>query len=286
MSVKPTGTMPGAPDPVSGEVIALARHLADAVMAGGAIALNMRRSGLSTWTKDNNSPVTDADIAVDKFLRERLMAIDPAFGWLSEETADSPARLAASRVWVVDPIDGTRAFMAGEADWTVSAALVENGRPIAAALFAPVSDELFLAARGQGATRNAATIRGSGRTQLEGASVSGPAPEIEAFRPKVALERQPRVRSLALRLARVASGELDLALAGANACDWDIAAADLIVEEAAGRLTGYEGTPLVYNTPVLRHGRLICAGLPLHAAALAGQSGAATPPTPPDQQRP
>ncbi len=277
MSVKPQdpsvdAPAPGAAMPASREISALARHLADAVVAAGAIALSMQRTGVTSWNKDNNSPVTDADIAVDTFLRDRLMGATPDFGWLSEETADNPARLAAARIWVVDPIDGTRAFIAGERDWTVSAALVEGGRPVAAALFAPVSEEVFVAVRGEGATRNGATMRASSRATLQGASVSGPVPEMDAFGPAAALDRQPRVRSLALRLARVATGELDLALASPNANDWDLAAADLLVEEAQGRLSGYEGALLTYNAPVPRHGRLLCAGLPLHAAVLAGRT--------------
>lgn len=272
MSFKPQGVVSGAPDPAAREAPVLARQLADAVAAAGEIARAMRRAGVASWTKENNSPVTEADIAVDQFLRERLMDIGPNFGWLSEETADSPARLSAGSIWVVDPIDGTRAFMAGDADWTVSAALVENGRPVVAALFAPVTEEMFVAARGHGASRNGAPMRASARTALEGASVSGPEPEINAFRPRARFDRRPRVRSLALRLARVASGELDLALASPNANDWDLAAADLLVEEAEGRLSGYGGAPLLYNSPVPRHDRLICAGLPLHAAVLAGRA--------------
>ncbi|WP_188578821.1 3'(2'),5'-bisphosphate nucleotidase CysQ [Azorhizobium oxalatiphilum] len=251
-----------------------ARHLADAVSAAGAVALAMFRTGdVSSWFKNNNSPVTEADIAVDRFLRERLMTLAPDYGWLSEETADSPDRLSRMRVWVVDPIDGTRAFMAGGEDWTVSAALVEAGRPIAAALFAPVTDELFVASAGGGARRNGQPIQAGTRAELDGAAISGPAQMVDHLAMRAGILRQPRVRSLALRITRVATAELDVALATGNAHDWDIAAADLLVQEAHGFLTGLDGRPLTYNATVPRHGVLVSAGRALHETALSAARG-------------
>lgn len=246
----------------------VARHLADAVAAAGAVALAMFRSEIRSWNKHNDSPVTEADIAVDRFLKERLAELAPDYGWLSEESADSPDRLTRRRIWVVDPIDGTRAFMAGGEDWAVSAALVEDGRPIAGALFAPATDELFVAAKGRGATRNGAKIAASGRPTLDGATISGPGFLLDRVSRKANVARMPRVRSLALRLTRVATAELDLALASGNSHDWDLAAADLLVHEAGGALTGYDGAVLLYNAPVPRHSPLVCAGPYLHAPML------------------
>src|ERR1700691_4553961 len=121
---------------------------------------------LKNWTKGPSlSPVSEADIAVDKLLRERLTAAG-AFAWLSEESADEPVRLAARRVWIVDPIDGTRAYIAGLPDWAVSAALVEDGRPVTACLYAPVGDEFFVASAGKGATRNGNPIAATQGTSL------------------------------------------------------------------------------------------------------------------------
>ncbi|MGU3493587.1 3'(2'),5'-bisphosphate nucleotidase CysQ [Xanthobacteraceae bacterium A53D] len=255
-----------------------ARHLADAVTAAGAVALAMFRSGaVASWTKTNDSPVTEADIAVDRFLNERLTTLAPDYGWLSEETADSQERLSRRRVWVVDPIDGTRAFMAGGQDWTVSAALVEDGRPVAAALFAPVTDELFIASAGGGARRNGVPLQATTRTALDGAAVSGPASVVDRLARHADIQRQPRVRSLALRIARVASAELDVALATSNAYDWDIAAADLLVQEAHGFLSDLDGRALTYNATVPRHGALLSAGRPLHDVALAAARAADTP---------
>ncbi|MFK8253749.1 3'(2'),5'-bisphosphate nucleotidase CysQ [Ancylobacter terrae] len=243
-------------------------ELAAAVVAGGELARAMYRQGIRSWSKHNDSPVTEADIAVDDMLRRRLTAFAPAFGWLSEETADDPSRLARRRVWVVDPIDGTRAFMAGGADWTVSAALVDEGRPVAAALFAPVTEELFLAVAGGGATRNGAPLAISGPPALVEARIAGPGPWLDHLDHRAPIQRMPRIRSLALRLARVADGGLDAALASPNGCDWDLAAADLLVHEAQGRLTTLDGGSLVYNAAIPRHGALVCAGAALHSLIL------------------
>ncbi|MDI4666429.1 3'(2'),5'-bisphosphate nucleotidase CysQ [Xanthobacter autotrophicus] len=265
MSVEPTSS-PGGPDPAAMAMEILARQLTETVTAAGGIALAMFQSGVKSWTKGNNSPVTEADMAVDAFLHRHLTALDPGIGWLSEESADGPARLGVERLWVVDPIDGTRGFMAGGHDWAVSVALVELGRPILAALYAPASDEMFTAVAGRGAARNGVPLEVAPRRGLDGAKVAGPAAEIDLLSRRAAVEPLPRIRSLALRLARVATGEIDIAFAAGNSNDWDLAAADLIVHEAHGLLTTREGTPLTYNAPEPRHPPLICAGPALHAA--------------------
>ncbi|UDQ87762.1 3'(2'),5'-bisphosphate nucleotidase CysQ, partial [Xanthobacter autotrophicus] len=153
MSTEPTRAG-GGDHPRSAIDDAFARRMIDTVAEAGEMARSMFAAGVKTWTKGNDSPVTEADMAVDAFLRQHLTALDPAAGWLSEESADTPARLSAQRLWVVDPIDGTRAFMAAGSDWAVSVALVVEGRPVAAALFAPVTDEMFTAMAGAGAFRN------------------------------------------------------------------------------------------------------------------------------------
>lgn len=267
--IDPTPPAPSHPtdparDPLADPAIA-AHHLADAVVAAGAVAVAMFRAGVKSWSKHNDSPVTEADLAVDAMLRERLSLIGPGYGWLSEETADEPSRLSRRRVWIVDPIDGTRAYMAGGQDWCVEAALVEDGRPIAGALFAPVTDELFIAVRGGGATRNGEPIRASQTPNVAGAVTDGPAAWLDHIdRRHGPLQRVTRIRSLALRIARVATGELDAAFASANGHDWDLAAADLLVHEAGGRLTTLDGLPLAYNAPVPRHGALVSAGTRLY----------------------
>jgi myo-inositol-1(or 4)-monophosphatase len=244
-----------------------AERLAECVREAGALALSMFQVPIKSWTKDGSSPVSEADIAVDKLLRERLMGEDDGFGWLSEESVDDPARLSARHVWIVDPIDGTRAYLAGLPDWCVSAALVERERPVAACLYAPATDEFFTAISGQGATRNGAAIATADAATLAHARVAGP----KSFLDKLAavvptLTIMPRVRSLALRLARVAHGACDIAIAGDNSHDWDLAAADLLVHEAGGALTDLGGGAVTYNRPVPRHGMLVAAGAERHAA--------------------
>ena len=152
----------------------IAAALAQAVRAAGDLALTTFNSALKHWTKGKDSPVSEADIAVDHLLRDRLHRIAPDAGWLSEETDDDRSRLDKRRVWVVDPIDGTRAYIAGLLDWTISAALVEDGRPVIAALFAPAENEFFSAVVAEGATCNGQRLRASDGHGLEGARISGP----------------------------------------------------------------------------------------------------------------
>jgi myo-inositol-1(or 4)-monophosphatase len=243
-------------------------RLAAAVREGGAVALKTFRGQIKSWIKGQSSPVSEADLAVDALLRERLLAIHDA-GWLSEETEDDPARLRETDVWVVDPIDGTRAYLDGVADWTVSVALVQAGRPVVAALYAPVTDEMFLSIAGQGATLNGAPIAASAGDQVAGARFSGPKRRLDrlaAIEPGIVTA--PRIPSLALRIARVATGALDATLAGPNSHDWDLAAADLLVHEAGGVLTTLTGQLLIYNQPEPVHGALVAAGHRRHAALL------------------
>jgi myo-inositol-1(or 4)-monophosphatase len=244
---------------------ALSRHLVAAVREAGALALRSFKVPVKSWFKSGNSPVSEADIAVDVLLRERLDAAGLDCAWLSEETEDDPARLAARHVWIVDPIDGTRAFLAGLPDWSISVALAEAGRPILAALFAPVAGELYLASAGGGVTCNDRPITASAGASLSGARVAGPRRYIEglsAIEPTVVAA--PKVHSLALRLAWVAQGRLDVAFTGTNSHDWDLAAADLLVHEAHGALTTLAGDVLTYNRPTPMHDALFAAGRSRH----------------------
>jgi myo-inositol-1(or 4)-monophosphatase len=211
---------------------ALTRHVAAAVREAGALALKSFKSPIKSWFKEGDSPVSEVDIAVDALLRERLEATGLACGWLSEETEDDPARLSAQRVWIVDPIDGTRGF---------------------------------LAAAGGGATHNGSAMVATAGTTLAGARVAGPERRLARLAP-FDIIGVPKVHSLALRIARVAQGQLDLALAGPNSHDWDLAAADLLVHEAHGALTTLGGETLIYNQPSPTHGALFAAGRARHQA--------------------
>lgn len=243
--------------------------LASAVREAGALALSRFRTSFKSWTKGGSSPVSEVDLAVDDMLKQRLRAGVPDYAWLSEETADDPVRLSARRVWIVDPIDGTRGFIAGVPEWTVVAALVDNGRPINAAVYAPVDDQLYLAEAGKGVTLNGVPVTVSPGAALEGARVNGAKRRLDALAALVPkLEIIPRIASLALRLARVADGQFDIVFSAGNSRDWDLAASDLLVHEAGGLMTDLEGNPLIYNRPDPVHGALIAAGRERHAALL------------------
>lgn len=228
--------------------------LAAAVEAAAPIALGFFRADPQVWLKAGNSPVSEADLAVDRFLKDRLCAARPSYGWLSEETADDPARLDRARVFVVDPIDGTRAFLAGKQDWAISAAVVDNGVPVAGALLQPSTGVLLVATRGGGAFQAGVELRASAASGLAGARVSGSKrfQDHPAFA-GLGMVSLPQIPSLALRFARVAQGELDIAFAAPNAHDWDLAAADLLIREAGGTITDSAGAELVYNGAVPRH---------------------------------
>ncbi len=244
--------------------------LVDTVREAGELARRMFRTEMRTWTKGASSPVSEADIAVNDLILRRLRAFAPDDGLLSEESADDASRLAKSRVWIIDPIDGTRSFIAGQPDWVVSVALVEEARPVAAAVYAPVSGELFVAARGQGAAANGKPIRATVGTALDASRLAGPKPLIDSLGLTPAGGKlHPRIGSLALRICRVADGRIDAAFATGNSRDWDLAAADLIVNEADGRLTSLAGEPLVYNQPAATHGVLTAAGRDRHAMIVA-----------------
>ncbi len=244
--------------------------LKDTVREAGVLALSLFRTELKTWTKGASSPVSEADIAVNDLLEARLRAATPDYGWLSEESVDNAARLTRDLVWVVDPIDGTRNYLGGHDDWCVSVALVDKAKPVLAAVFAPVSNEFFFAMRGQGTTLNGVPTRASPGSALDFSRVAGPKPLVERLKPALGeIKLHPRIGSLALRLCRVAHGALDAAFAGGNSHDWDLAAADLIVQEADGSMTELSGDPIVYNRREVAHGVLVAAGRDRHASIVA-----------------
>jgi myo-inositol-1(or 4)-monophosphatase len=240
--------------------------LADTVREAGALALSMFRTELKNWTKGASSPVSEADIAVNDLLERRLRGATPAYGWLSEESVDDDERLGKPLVWIVDPIDGTRAYLAGREDWCVSVALVAGATPVLAAVFAPATDEFFFAGRGQGATHNDLAIHASIGTGLDFSRMAGPKPLVQRLSPSAEeITLFPRIGSLALRLCRVAQGSLDAAFAGGQSRDWDLAAANLIVQEADGRMTALSGDTIEYNRREVAHGVLVAAGRDRHA---------------------
>ncbi len=264
------------PSRVLNDPPALLALLLDAARVAGTTALASFRHGGPTAAridyKPGGSPVTEADLAADAFLRDRLGKAVPEAAWLSEETVDDLRRLDFHHVMVVDPIDGTRSFCAGDPEWAVSVALVTDGRPVAGVVYAPALDRTWEATVGGGARVNGAPVAVSGASNLDGATMSAPAGFIKPFANVNAVELVPKIGSLACRFARVADGAIDTAVASPNAHDWDIAAVDLILHEAGGLLTAADGLTRAYNRRVPRHPTLYGAGSRLHPAlVLAGR---------------
>jgi myo-inositol-1(or 4)-monophosphatase len=237
----------------------------------GEVALEYFHGDPRRWNKHDDSVVTEADIALDTLLHERLTAYRPDYGWLSEERPDDGSRHETARVFVVDPIDGTRAFVERTDEWVVSVGIVEDGRPVAGVLFNPVRDELWGAHAGGGATCNGTELAVSGCASIESARIAASKKAIrQASLENVHISADHRfLKSLAHRLARVASGDVDAALATSGSADWDLAAALLIVQEAGGIVTDLDGGPIHLNGATARHPAFVAAGPDLHDAILA-----------------
>lgn len=241
------------PDPIDEEDTELLRSTA---VAAGIIASGFFRRKIKSWSKDNASPVSEADYSVDNFLHQSLRAARPDYGWLSEEGIDDGARLNAKRCFIVDPIDGTRAFIRGDDCWSICLAVVENGKAVAGVVYAPARDQLYHACKDGGAFLNGDTL--PMRTEdRETPIVLGPDivhKELNAA--EVTHVRGPAYPSLALRLVAVASGALDVATARRGAQDWDIAAAALILAESGIDFEDVCVGPPVFNKADTRHGAL------------------------------
>ena len=243
--------------------------LKSAVLDAGKVAHEFFLGHAETWEKNPGDPVTEADLAVDKLLQERLCSARPDYGWLSEETVDDKVRLQRRRCWIVDPIDGTRAFVQRKPEYTVCAALVEDGRPVLGAVLNPESNEFWFAEVGQGATLNDEPMSLSPVPDLMKARLlssrgmlhRGNAPSI----PKTQFHFH---NSIAFRMVLVAQGRYDATISVQPKSDWDIAAAELIVEEAGYEVSTPDGQAFLYNQEDVRHTGIIVAGAPLHGQIL------------------
>ena len=247
------------------------RCLRAALRAAGDLALRHFRAGGERWFKGPGQIVTAADLEVDRLLHERLIGDFPDDAWLSEERADDQARLQRRRVWVVDPIDGTRAFASGLPEFAISVALLEDGVPVLGAVVNPASGEWFEAERGRGAWHAEARLRASAHDSLDGARLLSSRTEMRQRNwPALIPEAHfTDLSSLAYKLALVAAGRFDGLITRRASHDWDIAAARLLLTEAGGRLSGLDGADLILNSPSPRHSGLVAAGAAeLHLALL------------------
>lgn len=247
--------------------------LVDAARAAGKIATGFAGGQAQKWDKpDGAGPVTEADLAVNDMLEQQLTAARPGYGWLSEETEDSPARLSRDRVFIVDPIDGTRSFVDGARTWAHSLAVADHGEITAAVVYLPLRNLMFAAAKGQGATLNGQPIASSACDGLDQARILAAKPNLAPHHwlqgHVPAFERAYRP-SLAYRMARVADGYFDGMLTLRPSWEWDIAAGDLIVREAGGVCSDSAGLPLRFNTAHPQLNGVIAASPNIHAQLLA-----------------
>ncbi|MEJ8571042.1 3'(2'),5'-bisphosphate nucleotidase CysQ [Microbaculum marinum] len=244
--------------------------ISEAAREAGALALDFFRKAPRRWNKADDTVVTEADIAVDRLLMEKLRTARPAYGWLSEEHPDDGSRLKAVRAFIVDPIDGTRAFVDGGDEWVVSIGIAAGEHPVAGVLCNPVRDELWTARAGGGAWRNGERLAVSDTAGLASARIAASRKAAaEAGLDDAAFVPDRRfLKSLAHRLARVAAGETDAALATSDSADWDLAAALLLVREAGGVVTDMYGEPVRLNQLSTKHPAFVAAGPRLHAAIL------------------
>jgi myo-inositol-1(or 4)-monophosphatase len=244
-----------------------AELLCAAVRAAGALGLDLMHKKVRNWPKSDGSVVTEADLAINDFLYERLQKPRPNYGWLSEESPIEDSRLDFKRLWVVDPIDGTRSFIAGTDGWCIGVALIENGRPILSALFRPMIDEFYFAAKGAGAWRNTDKMRPRDGVSLVGAELLGTGKAIKILGSEIVGTEVPHI-PLLLRLALVASGQADIALSIGQKNDWDLAAGDLLMRESGATLTTIDGQEMIYNRAQTSQNGMVAAGPLRHKAAM------------------
>ncbi|HEX4178291.1 MAG TPA: 3'(2'),5'-bisphosphate nucleotidase CysQ [Rhizomicrobium sp.] len=252
------------------------RLLEDTVHEAGAIARKFYGGDYKRWNKEGGSPVTEADLAVNKFLMDHLTAARPGYGWLSEENTDDPARLDRREVFVIDPIDGTVAFLKNRPHFTICAAIVVEGRPSCGVVYNPISEELYSARVGAGAHRNGAAIHVGARDALQDCAMLGDRTQLtQAPWPPMHVQNR---NSVAYRVVLVADGSADASVSLTAKRDWDLAAADVILSEAGGCLTDARGATLIYNRPTTRQSSLIAANPQLHTAIVNLLNGRAARP--------
>jgi myo-inositol-1(or 4)-monophosphatase len=251
----------------------------EAAVAAGQLALSHFGAGRKSWYKGPGQVVTEADLAVDVLLHDMLRAARPDYGWLSEERIDDRSRAHCRRVWMVDPIDGTRAFAEGVPQFAISIALVERGEPLLGVVLNPATGERFEASRGGGAWLNRERLKVSTCTALAEARLLSSRTEMKRRHwPSLIPEATfTTIGSLAYKLALIASGRFDGLVSLRASHDWDIAAAQLMVDEAGGRVTDAAGRAVVLNRDTPRHAGLVVAGTEgLQGALLARLESAAT----------
>lgn len=239
--------------------------------AAGEIARSKFKRDIDKWEKDGGAgPVTEADIAIDRMLKAELIEARPDYGWLSEETEDDTARCNHDLCFIVDPIDGTRAFMRGDDTFCHALAVADKGVIVAAAAYFPIKDEMYWATKGGGAFLQGDAIRVSEKATLDGATALAGQPQMNPDRwpggpPPVTREFR---NSLVYRHCLVADGTFDMAFTFRPAWEWDVATGELIAEEAGAMISTQHGDRWVYNSHHPRMPGVVIAPPVLHSALL------------------
>lgn len=244
--------------------------IAEAARDAGALAMRFWKANPQVWEKPGLGPVTEADLAVNDLLGERLRGARPGYGWLSEETPDDAARLESERVFIIDPIDGTRAFIAGEKHFAISIAVAEKGRVVAGAIYLPALDRLYTAAEHGPALCNGAAIRCANQTGLSGSTLLMSKSFLEPdhwHRPPHDLKRSFR-SSIAYRLCLIAEGSFDGMISTRDAWEWDIAAGSLIAAQAGAAVSDKHGMALRFNSPGAKTPGIFTAPVAVHREIL------------------
>ena len=245
--------------------------LTDAARAAGEVALRYWKNAPKFWEKGDQGPVTEADLAVNDLLQSRLLAARPGYGWLSEESPDGPARLDCDRAFIIDPIDGTRAFLAGEAHFSHSLAVAQAGRVVAAVVYLPALDRLYTAVKDGPALVDGAPALCSATARSEKANILTSKANLSAdhWQGAVPAFRRSFRASLAYRLCLVAEGSFDAMLTFRDTWEWDIAAGSLIAERAGARVSDRHGAALRFNRATAQTQGVLVAPPALHADLIA-----------------
>jgi myo-inositol-1(or 4)-monophosphatase len=243
--------------------------LESAVREAGSMALALLKQGITVWNKPDGSVLTDGDLVIDEFLKSTLTKARPGYGWLSEESPDDPARLAAQRIWIVDPIDGTRSYSKGGSSWNIGASLVENGRPLLSCVYHPQLGRFYSAASGQGTTLNGEKLTlAEQESSLKGLRIMGSKSLTSKLERHGTITVAAGEMPLLARFAMLASGELDATVSVGPKNDWDLAPGELLVTEAGGTVTDLRGNLFNYNQPSRQQPGLVAAAPSRHKAII------------------
>ncbi len=241
--------------------------LESAVREAGSMALAMLKQGLTVWHKPDGSVLTDGDLVIDEFLKSTLIKARPDYAWLSEESPDDLVRLTGKRIWIVDPIDGTRSYSKGGSSWNIGASLVENGRPLLSCVYHPQLGRFYSAALGQGATLNGEKlVLAEQQESLKGLRIMGSKSLTSKCERYGTITVAAGDMPLLARFAMLASGELDATVSVGPKNDWDLAPGELLVTEAGGIVTDLRGNLFKYNQPSRQQPGLVAAAPSRHKA--------------------